>query len=366
MPDFSTIPYQTAICHFFCYDERQWRRTRIRVQLAPVSFARGSSRVAFYLQIAGDKYLHVAKQTIDPSTPGDIYFRDSEMQAHCAHFARQFNSFKPPRKVQFLKTWVLELLTPQPPLGDGRMHHSRFYGVERHIRGTYRKHNNNFGFVDDDVARNTPQAFSHFTLETTAHSAIVVDIQGVNDIYTDPQMHTVAGDNFGDGNFGMRGVLRFCQTHQCNNICRYLGLPPINPKHNDSGTCIRSPLKNLSNCVTNTNLTNRSKGVTNPNLKLMCQPSRDLGPRGVTNPQNIIQKRGKTHTKNAQSGVEGVQKQNRLRPVQFQEKHCFEQDLDLRKHLARHSMVGRRRRSASRAANITRRDAPTCTFCAIM
>ena len=36
--------------------------------------------------------------------------------------------------------------------------------------------------------RNTPQAFSHFTFVKSNKTEIVVDIQGVGDCYTDPQV----------------------------------------------------------------------------------------------------------------------------------------------------------------------------------
>lgn len=49
------------------------------------------------------------------------------------------------------------------------------------------------------------QAFSHFTFERSGHQLIVVDIQGVGDLYTDPQIHTEAGTDFGDGNLGRCG-----------------------------------------------------------------------------------------------------------------------------------------------------------------
>jgi len=38
--------------------------------------------------------------------------------------------------------------------------------------------------------RNTPHAFSHWTWEHSRGRDIVVDIQGVGDLYTDPQIHT--------------------------------------------------------------------------------------------------------------------------------------------------------------------------------
>ena len=55
------------------------------------------------------------------------------------------------------------------------------------------KYNSNSGFVDNTACRQTPQAFSHFTFEKSGHELIVVDIQGVGDLYTDPQIHTVDG-----------------------------------------------------------------------------------------------------------------------------------------------------------------------------
>ncbi len=41
------------------------------------------------------------------------------------------------------------------------------------------------------------------------------------DFYTDPQIHSRDGKGFGLGNMGTRGMLRFFETHRCNNICTY-------------------------------------------------------------------------------------------------------------------------------------------------
>lgn len=61
------------------------------------------------------------------------------------------------------------------------------------------KYNSNSGFIDNEFCRKTPQAFSHFTFERSGHERIVVDIQGVGDLYTDPQIHTATGTEYGDG-----------------------------------------------------------------------------------------------------------------------------------------------------------------------
>ena len=70
---------------------------------------------------------------------------------------------------------------------------SPLYHVEHFIDGEYVKYNSNSGFVDNRMCRQTPHTFSHFTFERSGHEVIVVDVQGVGDLYTDPQIHTSDG-----------------------------------------------------------------------------------------------------------------------------------------------------------------------------
>jgi myosin-heavy-chain kinase len=164
--------------------------------------------------LLGDKYVVKLSKT---KVPVERYFEDVKMQMVCVELAKKFNQQGTPKKVEFLTAWVLEI-----PKANGSM----WCGLEHYIGGEFKKQSNNHGGVLEP--RNTPQAFSHFTWEHTKHNLIVVDLQGVDDDYTDPQVHTKDGVGYGVGNLGRTGIDRFLKTHQCNAICQMLNLPRIN------------------------------------------------------------------------------------------------------------------------------------------
>jgi len=156
------------------------------------------------------------------NTSKDIYFNDVKMQAVARYFCHGpngYNSYNPPKLVDFLDAYVLQLMQRE---GSPLCH------VEKFIEGEYRKHNNNNGWVDTEEARNTPQAFAHFTYQASKGKLLVVDIQGVNDVYTDPQIHTTENvKSFGRGNLGQKGINHFLRNHQCNKLCEFLRLENV-------------------------------------------------------------------------------------------------------------------------------------------
>lgn len=167
----------------------------------------------------------VAKVSKDPLERRETYFAEVEMQFKCKDLAAQYNATSPPKRIDFVTPCVIEFTRRRTACGAPLV-----ALVEPMLKGCYAKHSNNFGFVDTTLDRNTPQAFSHWTWVTSRGQLLVCDIQGVGDMFTDPQIHSNAGHNnflYGRGDMGIEGIRRFFQSHRCNALCRSLGLPPV-------------------------------------------------------------------------------------------------------------------------------------------
>ena len=120
----------------------------------------------------------------------------------------RFNELKPPKPIHVIAACVLELVddATTPALCAERF----IDGADRFGRG-FVKHNNNSGFVDHDEHRSTPQAFSAYSFYASEGDVLVCDVQGVDDLYTDPQLHSV-DESRGEGDLGRRGMALFFAT----------------------------------------------------------------------------------------------------------------------------------------------------------
>ncbi|CAE8647430.1 unnamed protein product, partial [Polarella glacialis] len=120
--------------------------------------------------------------------------------------------------IDFLLTHIIQL-------SDGST-----YGAEAFVFGSYEKYNNNSGGTMGD--RRTPQTFSYFSWVSSGRCRMIVDIQGVDDLYTDPVVHFLPSHESGSFktadspvNLGIRGFALFLWSHRYNEIDRLLQLP---------------------------------------------------------------------------------------------------------------------------------------------
>jgi elongation factor 2 kinase len=146
---------------------------------------------------------------------------DILLQYEAQHWAEKFNEANPPSRIHFIRAYAIEF--PDRP---GKP----WFAVERFITGTdsyghsFVKHNTNAGFVDADLRRVTPQVFSAHSFYASQGRRLVADIQGVGDLYTDPQV--LSSDyRFGDGDLGPRGMALFFKSFRHCGMSDSLGIP---------------------------------------------------------------------------------------------------------------------------------------------
>ncbi|CAB1339166.1 unnamed protein product [Coregonus sp. 'balchen'] len=110
----------------------------------------------------------------------------------------------------------------------------QWFAIEECITGEFRKFNNNNGdeIVPTNLLEETMLAFSHWTYEYTRGELLVLDLQGVGEILTDPSV-IKSGEKgsydmiFGPANLGDDAIRNFRAKHHCNSCCRKLKLPDL-------------------------------------------------------------------------------------------------------------------------------------------
>jgi len=214
-----------------------WNKSTVKMRIDRRPFAKGNIRFANHaLQYAVDENGRcgppehvVVKRPLTGVARSKDLWDDVETQTVSAHWAEMYNSHRPPKRISFLPCWMLRIdcrdydAAMSGTGAKGQRSGKILFACEPFLSGDYVKHSNNNGWLNEAV-RNTPHAFSHFTWHFSKGMLLIVDIQGVNDYYTDPQIHTPDGKGYGVGNLGYRGIEEFFLTHHCNALCKRLNL----------------------------------------------------------------------------------------------------------------------------------------------
>jgi elongation factor 2 kinase len=202
------IPAERVIRHLYQPETKTWKEDQTIVKVEKEPFTHGAMRFCYRLkkratppQSATNTRFHkygwnqaacnyIAKcyqidGEIDTSeTAKEAVRNDIALQYEASHWAERFNEGQPPKSIIFIRAYAMEF--PDRP---GRP----WFAMERFIAGHdvfgagFTKHNTNSGFVDEDLHRVTPQTFSAFSFYDSEGERLVADIQGVGDLYTDPQ-----------------------------------------------------------------------------------------------------------------------------------------------------------------------------------
>jgi len=218
---------------------------RVKVSLNP--FAQGGLRNVYRMTMKDDGGRFGTTSFVAKESRHDVGYRErlrfhietSKCHIRADEYAKKFNKRKnkkmkmrnnsnknknakniiiPP--IRMLKTEVIRLKDERTKGGY------RYLAVEPELKEgtTYTKYNNNTGYVNPSTSClpcEVAQAFSHFSYEHSDQTEIVVDVQGCEYTYTDPQLHSSTKE-FGRADRGESGIKDFFKTHKCNFLCNAL------------------------------------------------------------------------------------------------------------------------------------------------
>uniref|UniRef100_A0A8D0AR36 non-specific serine/threonine protein kinase n=1 Tax=Sander lucioperca TaxID=283035 RepID=A0A8D0AR36_SANLU len=159
-----------------------------------------------------------------------LCLREIQQQRAAQKLTFAFNQIRPkmiPYLPRFLEVFLLYCHSA-----------GQWFAIEECITGEFRKFNNNNGdeIVPTNLLEETMLAFSHWTYEYTRGELLVLDLQGVGEVLTDPSVIKSSEKGsydmiFGPANLGDDAIRNFRAKHHCNSCCRKLKLPDL--KRND-------------------------------------------------------------------------------------------------------------------------------------
>jgi hypothetical protein len=198
-----------------------------RIVLHKTPFAEGSFSNAFYAKImpdgANDQEMLVVLKALKKPQEKSFFSAVLKKNTFVTQLADDYNATlkasgaNADDQVFFVKVYVAKI-------------YDQYFMVEPYIDGQFQKYTNNFDYVNENAPLLT--AFSHFSYQRTKKLFMVNDLQGVQNILTDPGVHSVTKE-FSHGDFGVSGMMVFFRNHICNSYCKKLHLKAHNSQMND-------------------------------------------------------------------------------------------------------------------------------------
>ena len=145
------------------------------------------------------------------------------------YMAKKFKKELRSKGIEIIKN--LEFLTLTVLESENSFKGSKFFACEKFLDGIFVKYNSNLGWVLKPKDKNLEfndlvQAFSHFSFHFSKGKIVIVDIQGVKNVMTDPAIQSLE-QIFGSTDLGRYGIYKFLRRHQCTKICKKLNLNDI-------------------------------------------------------------------------------------------------------------------------------------------
>lgn len=192
---------------------------RFKIEVDPTPFAQGSFSYAHAakLTFVEDKKQIVYNMVLkNPIKKRDDSYFDLAIKKNLLAYtlAERYNQdlkkagCKPEEKIFYSRIMYIDL--------------QKKYFLEPFIKGTFVKYTSNDNHVNEYVPLIT--AFSHYTYQITENQYMVVDLQGVDNLLTDPGIHAHPIEFSNQGDFGDYGMCKFFRAHECNQYCKLLGL----------------------------------------------------------------------------------------------------------------------------------------------
>jgi len=210
---------------------------KVQLMIRKTSFAKGEFSLAYHCKAKphnSEVFFNTAlKQSIKPAKR-DFYFGTLQKNTLAILLAKEYNDalqkvgVNQNYRIYFTRVLVMKIK-------------SEYFLLEAFIPGSFEKYTNNLNYVNENVPFMT--AFSHFSHHFTGGKFMVTDLQGCNNLLTDPVIHSSRLMFPAQADLGIKGMVAFFRHHECNDFCRKLGLPAHDAQKEKSGPALRVEVK---------------------------------------------------------------------------------------------------------------------------